>query len=541
MRYFLLPTLALLGTITSAQWATPPDPPLAISTAENEQKTVRAISDGGDGWYVLWLDGRVSNSKREVYGQHLNAAGVPQWEADGRQLLAHPDKNIGDYFSALTPTGDLFTVWVQGGDTLVSQLLDAQGSPVWPEPALVAGRTNNNAYSIGQPRLVLQEGGAIVSWMPNHQGGNPQVAFNRVALDGEVLHGFNGTYIPGSGYGGHGIVTDGYNGAYIWWASANAMGASIRVRRVNADGELQWAQHTVPTTGTSGIHDGEYTGTADGAGGLVVAWNSNSDILMSRIDTSGAFIWDPAVKPVCTNTASQRRPVLAARDGHIFSAWSDGRPPADNYDLFVQKFNLDGDPLWTVDGVLAIHENTYIPHARIAPTADGGAYVSHKTGVGFQAMLLNGDGMPVWEPAFTMTPANYAPFYGDQRMLPTNDGGAVLFWATDGNNIYGTRVDPGSGISTGIAMEDHGLAAFSFHPNPASDRITIPMEGALIGSEVEFELYDALGKRVHSYPKMIATDDTVLQIPSEIKNGIYLLSARSEETTPLTTRIVVQR
>ncbi|MBK9598838.1 MAG: hypothetical protein IPO60_11090 [Flavobacteriales bacterium] len=84
-------TIALFACMTmafaaNAQWTNFPDPPLAICTAANEQNAVKVVSDGADGWYVLWLDGRVSNSKDEVYGQHLNADGVALWEADGRQL-----------------------------------------------------------------------------------------------------------------------------------------------------------------------------------------------------------------------------------------------------------------------------------------------------------------------------------------------------------------------------------------------------------------------------------------------------------------------
>ena len=56
-------TIALFACMTmafaaNAQWTNFPDPPLAICTAANEQNAVKVVSDGADGWYVLWRDQR---------------------------------------------------------------------------------------------------------------------------------------------------------------------------------------------------------------------------------------------------------------------------------------------------------------------------------------------------------------------------------------------------------------------------------------------------------------------------------------------------
>ncbi len=537
-----LALLALTTTalVANAQWTNFPDPPLAICTAANEQNTVRTISDGADGWYVLWLDGRVSNAKKEVYGQHLDANGVALWEADGRQLVADPTKQVKDFAVCLTDAGSLFIAWVHGTDTLKAQLLNAAGAPTWSQPALVAGRLNANAYSIGAPRVLARGNGAFVTWMPNHQGGNPVVAYNVVDGSGGVMHGFNGIYIPNSGYAVNGVHPDGSGGMFIHWATANALGAGLRVRRVDANGVLQWAGNVTPTAGSAGISDGEYTAVYDGTDGLVVVWNNNGDVLMSRVDTSGALPWSPAIKPVCVQPNGQRRPTVIAQGGHLYFAWSDARPPANNSDLFAQKMDLNGDPLWTVDGVLSIHENTYIPHARIAPTPDGGAYVVHNTSAGFKAMLLNSDGVPVWNPAYKMTEASYAPFYGDVRMLPTSDGNAVIFWATPGNNIHGTRIDPSSGISTGVSTLNDVQMLKAF-PNPASDRVNILIEGSMIGERGVIELFDATGRHVHAQELSTLSAMITLELPASLHEGLYLVMLRTADHGPLSARVVLRR
>lgn len=537
---FALLVCSTLAFAANAQWTNFPDPPLAICAAANEQNAVKAVSDGADGWYVLWLDGRVSNSKDEVYGQHLNAAGVALWEADGRQLIADPIKKVSDFAFCLTGSGSLFIAWVHDTDTLKAQLLDAAGAPTWPQPALVAGRVNANGYNIGAPRVLAKGDGAFVTWMPTHQGANAVVAYNVVDGTGGVLLGFNGTYIPSSGYAANGVNPDGSGGMFIHWATANALGAGIRVRRVDANGALRWVDNVAPTTGSAGISDGEYTAVHDGTDGLVVVWNNAADVLMSRVDTSGALTWSPAIKPVCVQASSQRRPNVVAQGGHLYFAWSDGRPPADNYDLFAQKMDLNGDPLWTVDGVLAIQEGSYIPHARIAPTPDGGAYVVHKASGGFKAMLLNSAGAPVWDPPYKMTEASYAPFYGDLCMLPTSAGNAVIFWATQGNNIHATRIDPSSGITTGIAAPDHAETLRAF-PNPANDRVNIACGADLLGQRGVIEVFDVTGQRVHAEQVDHLRALQPLDLSAAWKDGLYMVMIRVEGQATRSVRVVLLR
>lgn len=120
------------------------------------------------------------------------------------------------------------------------------------------------------------------------------------------MHGFNGIYIPGSGYVVNGINSDGSGGMFIHWATANALGAGIKVWRVNASGDLQWIDNVLPIAGSAGIFDGEYIAVYDGIDGLVVVWNNSGDVLMSRVDLSGTLTWSSAIKPVCVQPDQQR-------------------------------------------------------------------------------------------------------------------------------------------------------------------------------------------------------------------------------------------
>ncbi len=162
----------------------------------------------------------------------------------------------------------------------------------------------------------------------------------------------------------------------------------------------------------------------------------------------------------------------------------------------------------------------------------------HKASGGFKAMLLNSSGVPVWDPAYKMTEASYAPFYGDVRMLPTSDGNAVIFWATQGNNIHGTRIDPSSGISTGISAPDDAVILTAF-PNPAHDRVNIVCGADLFGKRGVIEVFDATGKRVQAEQVASLKVLQELELSSSWKEGLYLVMVRVEGQAPRSARLVV--
>ena len=71
--------------IARAGW--PHDPNsgnVPLCTAANQQYSSTIVSDGAGGAIVTWYDIRSGNY--DIYAQRVNAAGVPQWTANGVAL-----------------------------------------------------------------------------------------------------------------------------------------------------------------------------------------------------------------------------------------------------------------------------------------------------------------------------------------------------------------------------------------------------------------------------------------------------------------------
>lgn len=489
-----------------SQWSTDPNVPTPICMATDAQEAVTVLDDGAGGWYVLWRDARLGNNLRQVRGQHVLADGTEAWETDGRLLISHPTKRIWEYAAARFTNGDLGIAYCQGtsfGDSVFVMRFSAQGLPAWSAPSLVGGRSGTAGFSCSQPRIVAEgDTTAFVGWMHTPQGTNGGGAVNRVDAGGDVLWGFNGVVLTNNGFGYYDIRADGLGNVFAHWSTGNGSGSNVRVQKLNADGDLLWGSPVTPLSVPNGTNPNAYRTVADGVGGLWLTWASGpGDIHLTRIDGAGAVISVPTAIPVCVAVGEQARPALVRTADALFVAWSDGRPPADNYDLYVQKFNLEGDPQWVVDGVPAITTSSYIPHPRMIPTAEGGVVVAHQTTdvpQGLAAMRLNPDGTQAWPaPVRYSAGGGQMPNAGDHVLRAAQDGGTVAFWSGGGNNVYGAYITPDGflGQSTaGINATDRD-PLLRIWPVPSSGMVHVDSPAA--GADAVIRLIGPDGRSVN--------------------------------------------
>lgn len=91
MNRFALPPIAFLCSTAISLPIVPPSfaaDSVALSTAANDQSSPTIVSDGMGGAIATWRDYRNGSAlaNADIYAQRVNAAGVPQWTADGVAL-----------------------------------------------------------------------------------------------------------------------------------------------------------------------------------------------------------------------------------------------------------------------------------------------------------------------------------------------------------------------------------------------------------------------------------------------------------------------
>lgn len=524
MRTFTLALLLIGPTFTQAQWPTYPDAPLVVCDAANIQSGVRAMSDGADGWLVLWTDKRNSTTNVEIYGQRFDHDGYPLWTANGKSLVSIPGENVFEMAAAMASNGNLLIAYLHQPasyqDTLNVMAYDMNGDPVWDVPTEI---TRSGSSILGQNNLsmIATEDHAFVGWYDVYVGGSNQVNVTRIDLNGGLPWGMDGLAIPNASYGPFLLRPDQAGGVIVNWRCGNGAGACSRAQRVSAAGNTVWGNNFEVSAGGGGLAYAFDT-QLDGTGSLISVWTQvGADIAMARWDTTGAFVWTPSPFYACNESHAQDNPVMVMNEGELFVAWGDNRPPANNQDLYVQKFDMNGAPQWTADGVAAIQTNTYIPTPGIVASDEGAVIATfNTTSIGFCARRVLNDGSLDWPAPTAFCTTSFNPFYEDQVKLADGDGGVVAFWSNN-NNVYGAHILRNGALGDHSSVEETSAVsdALRLFPSPTEGPMTVLVDKDAVIRSVR--VLDAHGRAI-AMPTKRGIDRLQVDV-SALSNGMYTL------------------
>lgn len=540
MRALYSLTASLLLLSAHAQWPTDPNDPLVICNDASSQTDLRLVADGTGGWYVLWRDNRLASDRYAVFGQRLDAQGNLLWEPNGRLIQEVPGRSVNMIGATRMNDNKLFLAYISGadvtsGDTVRAMAYDMDGAPVWAEPTLLAypgplpggGTSGGNYY----PRVAPVLNGVFVGWGTNPAGAADYIYLARVLNDGTnvmpeqgvAVNTMNNPITAGPWTFRHDLV----GGLMIERRWGNGMGAPLRAQRVNDMGVEQWPSFVEISANSSGLGYEWSTAMAPN-GRLNSVWANGYDLRMAIYDTNGVLFNPSAPIPVSLQTDVQENPfvVQSATETTVF--WADNRAAlGGGRQVYMQRFDTDGNPLLATDGVLAMQCNgntngfpraiaaedgTYIV-AMVAPFASGGATP------GFRVGRITNTGTNLWSDTTRFCTGTLGPNGGtDFAMTSDGYGGVMAVWFNWQNNaIYAARLDHNGlmGYFTGVdELEPNTLRLF---PNPAAEQVTIQDRmNAPLGS---LRIISSDGRVVRTIP---ATNHTLLTVDvSDLSPGFY--------------------
>ena len=98
-------------------------------------------------------------------------------------------------------------------------------------------------------------------------------------------------------------------------------------------------------------HQGQFAprGVSDGVGGTVVIWEDfrtgkDWDVYAQRLNLDGIPLWAEDGVPICEKRRDQRWLRMVRNDARIIIAWTDQRAPG-NWDVYAQAIDLSGNKL----------------------------------------------------------------------------------------------------------------------------------------------------------------------------------------------------
>lgn len=453
-RSFALSAIIAAACIFAAApaWAKWAATGVAVSAAEYDQSQAVVISDGADGAIVAWVDYR-AGTNTDIYAQRLDPFGNALWAADGVPVCTL-SADVYDCRVVPDGAGGAIVVWrdwrAWGGD-IYAQRLDAGGNALWT--------ANGVAVSVETfERLTVEAvsdgaGGAIISWN-GFSVDNGDIYLQRIDSNGDALWTAGGVVVvshPAEQQGPR-IVSDGSNGAVVAWVDSRDAVTAIYAQRISAAGARLWTPDGVPVC-PGGASQYEYALALSGSGVIFALREQRyayGDLYLQRLDLGGSPLWT-AGGIVASTYASEKYDASIVEDleGGAIVAWRDRRGSL-NY-LYAQRVSAEGSVAWGAEGMM-VFDPYQMNRVNMRPDGFGGAllpleYYDSGTGhYGISIQRVDGNGTLLWPSprgAITCSAA------GQRRSaVPVADGrgGAIVAWE-DGRSgaywdVYAQRIGP---------------------------------------------------------------------------------------------------
>ncbi|MFK0087404.1 type I secretion C-terminal target domain-containing protein, partial [Pseudomonas sp. NPDC090755] len=350
-----------------------------VTAGSQSSPSVTALADGG--YVVCWMSFGQEGSNWVSYMQRYDASGV----AVGGEVRVNntTDGQMDPVISALND-GGYVVIWTAndqgGGRDVYGQRYDAGGAAVGGE-VRVNSTTVDSQFSpvIG----ALSDGGYVVSWISYGQdGGRHGIYAQRYDASGAAVGGevqvntftANDQFNPSVA----GLADGGY---VVSWGSydQDGSGEGVYAQRYDASGAAVGGEVRVNTVTANNQSSPSVTGLADG--GYVVSWLSNSptgifwDIYAQRYDASGATVGGEVRVNTFTAGNQTFQSVVALADGGFVLSWQSENQDGAFTGVYAQRYDASGA---AVGGEVRVNTTLYgmQQEPTIDALSDGGYVVS---------------------------------------------------------------------------------------------------------------------------------------------------------------------
>ncbi len=346
--FLFLIVLIVTFTPAAANWA--PDGEL-VCRVPGAQAFSHIVSDGAGGAIVAWRDYR--NPYVELYLQRVDGAGNTMWTQNGIVI-----RNDGDIVEIVTDGAcGAILVFLEGGDIFAARV-DHTGSILWNVNLGISVFTKAVATADGT-------GGVIIAW--NDANGSPtyNALAQRIDSAGNLVWGSPG--IEASAVDAHTdlcIAPDGSGGAIIGYIQLATGQSHLYAQRVYGSSGMTWSTNGTLVAFISDSEIGGISIDADAYGSSIVSWHAglpNPDIFAQKLDPAGTTQWTYPLGEVCSALEAQYdTDVLCDGTGGALIVWLDERSTF-GPDVWCQRLDAYGIPLWTIDGVPIQIDNDIYP------------------------------------------------------------------------------------------------------------------------------------------------------------------------------------
>lgn len=339
----------LLINPTVGAWDTNGTP---ICTADNEQDKLGMCSDGAGGVIISWEDTRGTTD--DIYAQRVSATGVTLWTGNGTAICTAD--NDQEFPAIITDgAGGAIICWGDKRDDagdIYAQRVNSTGHIQWGNNGTKI--CNETSQQWGPWVCATTTGDYVIAWT-DHRNGYADIYAQRVNSSGDPEWNTNGVPIctVEEEQWLEGMSNDGAGGMIFTWRDyRNQTGteSDIYVQRVDVGGGRLWGVNGTAVCNATDYQD--YSKILRIGNNIYIAWDDDratSAIYIQKLDLNANSLWTPNGSLICNAANWQTAIRLVASGNDVIIMWDDGR--AGNWDIYAQKMNSIGVPLWTINGI----------------------------------------------------------------------------------------------------------------------------------------------------------------------------------------------
>lgn len=317
------------------------------------------ILTNNDKKIVIWEDTRNAGYGFQIYYQVVNDDGSFMLTENGQPITTLTGDDQESMDADIYPDSDILTVvWEEnkvGYKQIFGQAVDLNGNMLWSaEEGLQMGESSAEQV---KPKISTVVDGATqeyyIGWEDYTDYMDTRVMGQKI-IDGNLEWGISGKTIVDRD--GNDELCDVQNSYYVW-QSVGYNNRNIFCLKVDENGD--------PATGwpTDGLDvcvedgDQESARVLEVPDGILVVWddsrNGSIDIYGQIITPDGTMLWADGGIPLVEYNNDQFFSNMHFKNDEILIVWEDFRS-GDVFDVYMQKFDLNGDEIWQENGVEVI-------------------------------------------------------------------------------------------------------------------------------------------------------------------------------------------
>lgn len=285
------------------------------------------------------------------------ALNTPVCKASGKQndLRMMEDGKGGTYITWKDYRSGLSNpdIYIQRVNSKGITLWTTNGIPLCTDPA-----------DQSTPNIISDmNGGAIVAWSDWRNGTERDLYAQRIDSNGTILwtvQGANVSNLPPREHSEK-LVSDNHGGAIVVFEKqlyTNNLHWEIWAQRLDSAGNKKWGQGGVSLS-LSNTNKRNHKAQKDRNGGAIIAWQdldsvtNQYNIYAQRVDANGNLLWGPNGKVVCNAVGDQINAKIDPDSlfNGAFVAWQDTRNTlTSDYDIYIQRLDSMGNAKWAPNG-----------------------------------------------------------------------------------------------------------------------------------------------------------------------------------------------